>query len=53
MPEWKARFGLATERIIRGIRPKFTAEQIVTARAIAEAAGPALSLPARFLELTT
>jgi len=53
MPEWKARFGLATERIVRGIRPKFTAEQIVTAQAVAEAAGPALSLPARFLELTT
>ena len=52
-PEWTARYGLAVDRIVSGIRPKFTTEQLVTAHAIAEAGGPALSLPARFLELTT
>lgn len=51
--EWTARHGLAWERIVLGIRPKFSTEQIATAAAIAEAAGPRLSLPARLLELTT
>ncbi|MEU9473457.1 hypothetical protein AB0D78_44310 [Streptomyces avermitilis] len=51
--EWQTRYGLAWERIVHGIRPKFSTEQIATATAIAEAAGPRLSLPAQFLELTT
>ncbi|MFG2677278.1 hypothetical protein [Streptomyces sp. NPDC048445] len=51
--EWQARYGLAWERIVYGIRPKFSTEQVATATAIAEAAGPRLSLPAQFLELTT
>lgn len=51
--EWKARYGLAWERIVTGIRPKFTREQIRTATAIAEAGGPHLTLPAQFLELLT
>ncbi|OKI26628.1 hypothetical protein A6A28_16795 [Streptomyces sp. CB03578] len=51
--EWKARYGLAWERIVDGVRPKFSNTQIATAKAIAEAAGPRLSLPAQFLELTT
>ncbi|WP_336215997.1 hypothetical protein [Nonomuraea sp. LPB2021202275-12-8] len=51
--EWKARYGLAWERIVTGIRPKFAREQIRTAIAIAEAGGPHLTLPAQFLELIT
>ncbi|WP_431906649.1 hypothetical protein [Nonomuraea jabiensis] len=51
--EWKARYGLASERIVTGIRPKFSHEQIRTAAAIAEAGGPHLTLPAQFLELLT
>jgi hypothetical protein len=34
----------------RGIEPRFTAEQLRTARGIAEGAGPAVSLPAELLE---
>lgn len=49
--EWKARYGLAWERIVNDIRPKFSSEQIATATAIAEAGGPRLSLPAQFVEL--
>ncbi|NRQ33908.1 hypothetical protein HII36_18910 [Nonomuraea sp. NN258] len=51
--EWKARHGLAWERIVHGIRPKFSDQQITTAQAIAEANGPALALPAQFLEIIT
>ncbi|MFJ1639456.1 MULTISPECIES: hypothetical protein [unclassified Streptomyces] len=50
--EWAARHGLAWERIVRGVLPKFSNEQVTTATAIAEAAGPRLSLPAQLLELT-
>lgn len=50
--EWKARYGLAWERIISGILPKFTRQQRITAQAIAESAAP-YALPAQFLELTT
>lgn len=48
--EWTLRYGLAWQRIVHGIQPRFTPEQIRTARAIAEAAGPALSLPTQMLE---
>ncbi|MFD1540187.1 hypothetical protein [Nonomuraea guangzhouensis] len=51
--EWKARYGLAWERIVHGIRPKFSDQQIVTAQAIAEANGPSLALPVQFLEIIT
>jgi hypothetical protein len=47
--EWTARYGLAWERIVHGIRPKFTREQVTTAQAIAEAGEPRLRLPAQFL----
>jgi hypothetical protein len=48
--EWNLRYGLAWQRIVHGIQPRFTAEQNRTAHAIAEGAGPALSLPAQMLE---
>jgi hypothetical protein len=48
--EWTARYGLAWRRIVHGIRPRFTPEQVYTAQAIAEAGGPALSLPTQLLE---
>lgn len=48
--EWKLRYGQAWQRIVQGIQPRFTAEQLRTAQAIAEGAGPALSLPAQMLE---
>ncbi|MFE2495648.1 hypothetical protein [Streptomyces scopuliridis] len=51
--EWKARYGLAWERIVHGVRPKFSGSQIATAKAIAEADGPRLSLPTQFMELST
>jgi hypothetical protein len=51
-PEWKARFGVPWERIVHGIRPKFTNEQLVTAQAIAESGHPHLKLPTQFLALT-
>jgi hypothetical protein len=47
--EWKARYGLARDRIVQGIRPRFTADQIATAQAIAEAGNARLRLPAQFL----
>lgn len=47
--EWQARYGLAWDRIVHGIRPRFSAEQIATAQAIAEADDPRLALPAQFL----
>lgn len=51
--QWQDRYGIAWDRIVNGICPKFTAEQLTTARAIAEAGEPALSLPAQFLEVMT
>ncbi|MGH3285125.1 MAG: hypothetical protein ACRDPD_10665 [Streptosporangiaceae bacterium] len=51
--EWRARYGLAFDRITTAITPKFTAEQITTARLIAEANGQHLSIPAQILEHTT
>jgi hypothetical protein len=49
VPEWKARYGLAWERIVHGIRPRFTDDQVATAQAIAEAGNPRLKLPVHFL----
>jgi hypothetical protein len=51
--EWQARYGLAFERITTGILPQFTAEQITTARLIAEADDGRLALPAHILERIT
>lgn len=51
--EWKARYGLAWERVTTGVLPKFTAEQRRTAQAIAQSAEGPHALPARLLELTT
>jgi len=51
--EWRARYGLAFDRITTGITPKFTGDQITTARLIAEADDGRLSLPAQLLEHTT
>ncbi|MGW9514180.1 hypothetical protein, partial [Embleya sp. NPDC055610] len=51
--EWKARYGLAWQRITTGILPKFTRQQRITAQAIAESAADRYALPAQFLELTT
>ncbi|MFD5768900.1 hypothetical protein ACFWIN_24180 [Streptomyces sp. NPDC127049] len=48
--EWTARFAVAHERIVKGVLARFSARQIATAHAIAEADGPRLSLPASFLE---
>ncbi|MFD0509447.1 hypothetical protein ACFQ0Q_00090 [Streptomyces aureus] len=50
MAEWTARFAVAHERIVKGVLARFSARQIATAQAIAEADGPRLSLPASFLE---
>ncbi|MER7180376.1 hypothetical protein ABT404_13010 [Streptomyces hyaluromycini] len=50
--EWKARYGLAWERLSSGVLPKFTAEQRATARAIAESAEGPHALPVRLLEAT-
>jgi hypothetical protein len=47
--EWKVRYGQAWDRIVHGIRPRFTTEQITTAQAIAEASHTRLRLPAQFL----
>ncbi|HZJ07307.1 MAG TPA: hypothetical protein VFD59_17830 [Nocardioidaceae bacterium] len=52
-PEWQARYGLAFERLTTGITPRFTPEQITTARLIVEAGDPILSLPAHLLEHST
>jgi hypothetical protein len=49
--EWNARYALARARIVDGICPRFTNDQVRTAQAIAEASG--LSLPVRFLKFTT
>ncbi|MQA63843.1 MAG: hypothetical protein GEU86_20780 [Actinophytocola sp.] len=51
--EWCARYGLAFDRITTGITPKFTTEQITTARLIAEANGDQLPVPAQILEQIT
>lgn len=48
--EWAIRFGLAHERITTGVLNRFTARQIATAKAIAEADGARLALPTAFLE---
>ncbi|SPX82479.1 hypothetical protein [Mycobacteroides abscessus] len=48
--EWAARFGSAWERIVHGIKTRFSEAQIATAHSIAEAGGDRLSLPASFLE---
>ncbi|MFI8266640.1 hypothetical protein [Streptomyces sp. NPDC085665] len=48
-PAWQARYGLAWQRIVEGIRPKFTDAQIAEAAAIAEAHGDRLALPTAFL----
>lgn len=50
--QWRARYGLAFDRITTGITPKFTTEQITTARLIAEANGGQLPVPAQILEHT-
>ncbi|MEV0036434.1 hypothetical protein [Streptomyces sp. NPDC050804] len=49
--EWTARFGLAWDRIVHGVRARFSTRQITTAQAIAEADGARLLLPASFLEV--
>ncbi|WP_374772086.1 hypothetical protein OG756_02110 [Streptomyces sp. NBC_01310] len=48
-PAWQARYGLAWQRIVEGIHPKFTDAQIAEAAAIAEAGGDRLALPTAFL----
>ncbi len=49
--EWTARFGSAWDRIVHGVRARFTTSQIATAQAIAEADGDRLQLPESFLEV--
>ncbi|MGW6394266.1 hypothetical protein ACWFR1_28050 [Streptomyces sp. NPDC055103] len=49
--EWTARFGLAWDRIVHGVRARFSTRQIATAQAIAEAGGDRLLLPPSFLEV--
>ncbi|MFE9765902.1 hypothetical protein ACFYPC_15475 [Streptomyces sp. NPDC005808] len=49
--EWSARFGLAWDRVVHGVRARFSTRQIATAQAIAEADGDRLLLPASFLEV--
>jgi hypothetical protein len=51
--EWKARYATAWDRIVHGVRPRFTAAQVATAQAIAEADGPRLALPAQLLARST
>jgi hypothetical protein len=51
--EWQVRYELAFERINTGILPQFSAEQLATARLIAEADDGSLALPARILEHIT
>lgn len=48
--EWNVRYGLAWDRIVRGIRAKFRDEQITTAQTIAESGGARLLLPPEFWE---
>lgn len=52
-PAWQARYGPAHDRLTTGITPRFTPEQITTARLIAEAGDPVLSLPADLLQHST
>ncbi|MGW2822283.1 hypothetical protein ACWC24_14925 [Streptomyces sp. NPDC001443] len=49
--EWTARFGLAWDRLVHGVRARFSTRQITTAQAIAEADGDRLLLPRSFLEV--
>ncbi|MGW1818067.1 hypothetical protein ACWCQM_31425 [Streptomyces sp. NPDC002125] len=49
--EWTARFGLAWDRVVHGVRARFSTRQIATAQAIAEADGDRLLLPPSFLEV--
>ncbi|MBT2491822.1 hypothetical protein J7E96_25490 [Streptomyces sp. ISL-96] len=49
--EWSARFGLAWDRVVHGVRARFSTRQIATAQTIAEADGNRLLLPASFLEV--
>lgn len=51
--EWNARFGLAWDRIVHGVRARFSTCQITTAQTIAEADGTRLLLPESFLEVIT
>jgi hypothetical protein len=46
--EWKVRFGLAWERVVHGIRNRFSRDQILTAQAIAEGGDARLLLPMEF-----
>ena len=48
MAEWGLRYGRAFERIVTGIRGRFTTAQIATAQAIAEGGGARLLLPPQF-----
>lgn len=47
--EWRARYGLAFERITTGITPKFTPAEIATARHLANTNGDHLPVPAQIL----
>ncbi len=47
--EWKARYGIAFERVTSGILAQFSGEQIATARMIAEADDGGLALTAQVL----
>ncbi|WP_406494769.1 hypothetical protein OG936_13285 [Streptomyces sp. NBC_00846] len=49
--EWTARFGLAWDRIVHGVRARFSTRQIATAQAIAEGGSDRLLLPPSFLEV--
>ncbi|MFE1324483.1 hypothetical protein ACFW7K_00465 [Streptomyces sp. NPDC058735] len=49
--EWNARFGLAWDRIVHGVRARFSTRQIAAAQAIVEADGDRLLLPPSFLEV--
>lgn len=46
--EWKVRFGLPWERVVHGIRNRFSRDQILTAQAIAEGGEAELLLPMEF-----
>ncbi|MFJ4734371.1 hypothetical protein ACIP6V_19155 [Streptomyces sp. NPDC088770] len=46
--EWKVRFGLPWERVVHGIRNRFSRDQILTAQAIAEGGEVELLLPLEF-----
>ncbi|MEV6851417.1 hypothetical protein [Actinoplanes sp. NPDC051411] len=47
--EWASRYRTAHERIVHGVRNRFSADQLATAHAITESGGPLL-LPADFWE---